>query len=88
MCERVGARVCHNVAELQKGRLVLEVSCIVKAAGNGDLLDITLLFIHGTRRAWFGVVVARTGCQGCPVDLAEGWEQWLPEVGVQLQVVG
>ena len=53
--ERVGARVCHNVAELQKGRLVLEVSCIVKAAGNGDLLHITLLFIHGTRRAWFGV---------------------------------
>ena len=35
-----------------------------------------------------GVVVARTGFQGCPVDLAEGWEQWLPEVGVQLQVVG
>ena len=53
--ERVGARVCHNVAELRKGRLVLEVSCIVKVARSWDLLDLALLLINVTSRAWFGV---------------------------------
>ena len=51
--ERVDALVCHAVAELLKGRLVLEMSCIVKSARCGDLPDITLLFIHGTSRERF-----------------------------------
>ena len=56
--ERVDALVCHAVAELLKGRLVLEISCIVKSARCGDLPDITLLFIHVTSREWFTVQVA------------------------------
>ena len=51
--ERVDALVCHAVAELLKGRLVLEMSRIVKSARCGDLPDITLIFIHGTSRERF-----------------------------------
>ena len=33
-----------------------------------------------------GVVVDRTGYQGCPADLGEEWGQCVTEAGVQLQV--
>ena len=55
VCWECGLRVCYVVAELLKGRLVLEVYRIVKDACCGDLLDIALLLIHGRSRVWFGV---------------------------------